>query len=135
MNIDDLTYQIIGAFYKVHSTLGPGLLESIYEAAMIIELTNRGLEVRKQVPLTITYEGATLPVDYRLDLLVEDTIIIELKSVSQLTDLHFKQLLTYLKISGKPIGYLVNFNVSNMQRGFHRLINTPILSTENPCNP
>ena len=123
MQPNDITYKIIGAAYKVHTSLGPGLLESIYEAAMCYELRKQGLSVEKQVPAKVFYDGQQLPIELRIDLLIEDTVIIELKSVQQLTDLHHKQLLTYLKITNKPIGLLINFNSYDIRSGISRIVN------------
>lgn len=123
MQPNDITYKIIGAAYKVHTSLGPGLLESIYEAAMCYELRKQGLSVEKQVPAKVFYDGQQLPIELRIDLLIENTVIIELKSVQQLTDLHHKQLLTYLKITNKPIGLLINFNSYDIRSGISRIVN------------
>jgi GxxExxY protein len=114
MDLNDLTYQIRGAIYKVHSTLGPGLLESVYEAALMYEILELGLLVRSQVGLPVQYNNVRLELGFRLDILVEDTVIIEIKSIESLLDVHKKQLLTYLKLSGKKLGILVNFNVSSL---------------------
>lgn len=114
MELNDLTYKIRGAIYKVHSTLGPGLLESVYEAALMYEISESGLLVRSQVGLPVQYNNVRLELGFRLDILVEDTVIIEIKSIETLLDVHKKQLLTYLKLSGKKLGILVNFNVSSL---------------------
>lgn len=120
----ELTYQIIGAAIEVHKTLGPGLLESVYKEAMIEELTSRGLEARTEVPFTITYKGKDLSTRLRLDLLVCDTVIVELKSVQDFQPVHFKQLLTYLKVTGLHIGLLINFNVADLKHnGLKRIVN------------
>ena len=113
MTENDISYKIRGAIYKVYNELGTGLLESIYEAALSYQLRKGGLKVETQVPINVYYDGVLLPVEYRLDILVEDKVIIELKSVEELKKLHHKQLLTYLKISGKKLGILVNFNVES----------------------
>ena len=123
MTEDEITYKIRGAIFKVYNELGPGLLESIYEAALIYQLRKDGLKVKSQVPLKIFYDGNELPCDFRLDLIVEDQIIIELKSVETLKEVHHKQLLTYLKIAKKHIGFLVNFNTSDISKGIIRKIN------------
>jgi len=120
---NELSYKIRGAVFKVYNELGPGLLESIYEAALYYQLQKDGLEVKKQVPLDVKYDGVILPVDYRLDLIVEDSVILELKSVEKLTDLHKKQLLTYLKITNKTLGLLINFNTTNLQNDIIRIVN------------
>ena len=115
MDINDLTYKIRGAIFKVHQTLGPGLLESVYEAALMYELMQIGLKVVSQMGLPVNYNGVLLELGFRIDILVEDLVIIEIKSVEILHDVHKKQLLTYLKLSGKKIGILVNFNVSSLK--------------------
>jgi GxxExxY protein len=115
MDLNDLTYKIRGAIFKVHQTLGPGLLESVYEAALIYELMQLGLRVSSQVGIPVNYNGVLLELGFRMDILVEDSVVIEIKSVETLHDVHKKQLLTYLKLSGKKIGILVNFNVSSLK--------------------
>ena len=115
MDINDLTYKIRGAIFKVHQALGPGLLESVYEAALMYELMQIGLKVVSQMGLPVNYNGVLLELGFRIDILVEDLVIIEIKSVEILHDVHKKQLLTYLKLSGKKIGILVNFNVSSLK--------------------
>lgn len=122
MTENDISYKIRGAIYKVYNELGPGLLESIYEAALSYQLRKEGLKVETQVPLNVYYDGVLLPVEYRLDILVEDKVIIELKSVEELKKLHHKQLLTYLKISGKKLGILVNFNTDDINSSIIRKI-------------
>ena len=118
----DLTFKIRGAIFKVYNFWGPGLFEQVYEESLICQLRKEGLKVAHQIPLPVVYDGQTLPCDYRLDLLVEDKIIIELKSVEELKPLHYKQLLTYLKIANKKVGLLVNFNVNDMSKGIHRVV-------------
>jgi GxxExxY protein len=112
MEINEITGQIVDASIKVHTRLGPGLLESAYEACLAYELRKRGLDVGVQVPLPIHYEDVKLEVGYRLDLLVESSVIVELKSVEKMIPLYDAQLLSYLKLSGKKIGLLINFNVT-----------------------
>lgn len=112
MELNDLTYKIRGAIFTVHKVLGPGLLESVYEAALAYELNELGLEVKTQVGLPVEYKSILLELGFRIDILVNNQIIIEIKSVETLYDVHKKQLLTYLKLSGKRIGILVNFNSS-----------------------
>lgn len=114
MEINDLTYLIRGAIYKVHSSLGPGLFESVYEAALHYELLQEGLDVKVQLGLPVHYNDVVLELGFRIDLLVEDMVIIEIKSVQELKDVHKKQLTTYLKLSGIKMGILVNFNVSSL---------------------
>ena len=115
MDINDLTYKIRGAFFKVHKTLGPGLLESVYEAALMYEFMQLGLKVISQVGLPVNYNGILLELGFRIDIIVEDSVIIEVKSIETLHDVHMKQVLTYLRLSGKKLGFLVNFNVSGLK--------------------
>ena len=123
MNENEISYKIRGAIYKVYNGLGPGLLESAYEAALVYQLKKDGLKVESQVPIDIVYDGKTLPASYRLDLLVEDKVIVELKSIDIIKDIHKKQLLTYLKITGLHLGLLVNFNIENINLGIVRIVN------------
>ena len=99
----DLTYKIRGAIFKVYNFWGPGLYEQIYEESLVCQLRKEGLKVEQQIPLSVVYDGQKLPCDYRLDLLVEDKVIIELKSVEELKPVHYKQLMTYLKIANKRV--------------------------------
>ncbi len=123
MTLNDITYQIRGAAYDVYVALGPGLLESVYEEALVYELRLRGLRVETQRPVPVSYKGQRLQTDLRLDILVEDSVIIELKSVSELKTVHFKQLQTYLRLSDKHVGYLINFNTDNILESMHRVVN------------
>ncbi len=123
MTESELTYKIRGAIFNVYKELGPGLLESIYEAALCYELKKQGLHVENQVKLDVVYDGKILPVDFRLDILVEDSVIIELKSVEEIKPIHHKQLLTYLRIANKHIGLLVNFNTDDINKSIYRKIN------------
>ncbi len=120
---DPLSYKIIGCAMEVYNTLGPGLLETAYEKALIHELELNGLSVASQVSVEMNYKGVNLGEGLRLDLLVEDSIIIELKSVEELKPVHYKQLLTYLKLMDKRIGLLINFNVYDFREGIKRVIN------------
>ncbi len=126
MKLNDITYQIRGAIFTVYNELGPGLLESIYEQALFIELGFSGLVVQKQVPLDVVYKGSNLGLGYRIDLLVEDLVLVELKSVETLALIHLKQLQTYLKITGKPLGILVNFNTTDLKGNIKRVVNGSI---------
>ena len=110
MTENQISYQIRGAIYDVYKTLGPGLLESVYEEALCYELEQRGMKVERQKQVPVVYKGVTLKSDLRLDLLVDDKVIIELKSVSEMRDVFFKQTLTYCKLLNKKLGILVNFN-------------------------
>jgi GxxExxY protein len=132
MTENELSYIIRGAIFTVYNELGPGLLESAYEAALYFELTEAGLQVRKQVPLPLLYRGIHMKVGYRIDLLVEEKIIIEIKSIEKLLAVHHKQILTYLKLTGLKLGMLVNFNENNIRQGIIRKVMG--LETE-PANP
>jgi len=121
-NLNDLTYKIIGCAFKVHSNLGPGLLESTYEHCLIQELILKGLLCERQVGLPIVYNNTRLEIGYRIDILVENRVIIELKSIDQVAPIHKAQLLTYLKLSGKQLGLLINFNVVDLKEGISRMI-------------
>ena len=123
MHESEITFLIRGAIFKVYNTLGPGLLESGYEAALEYELIKSGLFVQRQVGLPLTYEDLTLNVGYRLDLLVEKKVVIEIKSVESLADIHFKQLVTYLRLSKLKVGLLVNFNSVDIGKSIHRRVN------------
>lgn len=118
MSIDKLIYETIGAAFEVYNTLGPGLLESVYEKAMIVELKSRGLSVQTQFPIEIHYKNTLIGSDLRLDLLVENKLIIELKSVETLNSVHFKQVRTYMRLLDKSAGILINFNVSDFRTGY-----------------
>ncbi len=120
---NDISYLIRGAIFKVYNELGPGLLESVYEAVLYFELQKQGLEVKKQVPLPVYYEGNKLEIGFRLDLLVNNKVIIEIKSVENLVEVHHKQVLTYLKLSNLKLGILVNFNVEEITKGIFRKVN------------
>ena len=123
MDINALSNTIIGAAIEVHKTLGPGLLESIYEECLGLELELRGLSIERQKPLLVTYKGKKLQCVYRLDLVVEKQIIIELKSCENIEPIHKAQLLTYLKLSDLRLGLLLNFNVPLMRDGITRIVN------------
>ena len=125
MELNDLTYQIRGAIFTVYNELGPGLLESVYEAALAYELRKLGLMVNIQMEVPVIYKSVRLELGYRIDILVEDQVIIEIKSVETLRDVHKKQLLSYLKLADKKIGILVNFNVSKLidKESLVRIIN------------
>lgn len=122
MLLNDITYKIRGCLFKVHSTLGPGLLEKTYELCLAYELQQAGLNFRTQVELPIRYGDVLIDGGYRLDFLVEDKVIVELKSVEALEPIHTAQLITYLKLSKKESGLLVNFNVLDMKKGIQRII-------------
>ena len=118
---DLVARQIVDAAYEVHSTLGPGLLETVYEVCLVHELAKRGLAVSRQVSLPVIYDGVLLDAGFRLDLLVSDCVIVELKAVELLLPVHKAQVLTYLKLSGHRLGFLINFNVPLIKDGIVRL--------------
>ena len=123
MTINEITYEIRGAIYDVYKELGPGLLESVYEESLCFELEQRGLNVERQVQVPIKYKGNMLKTELRLDLLVEDKVIVELKSVEEMKKVFAKQLLTYLRLMDKKIGLLVNFNTDNILTSITRVAN------------
>ena len=123
MTINNLTRSIIGSAIEVHKELGPGLLESTYEACLFYELNQKGLFVEKQKTLPVKYKGIELEIGYRIDLLVENQVLIELKSVKEILPIHSAQLLSYLKISNREIGLLFNFNETKLVDGVKRIIN------------
>ena len=117
-----LTEQVIGAAMEVHKALGPGLLESIYEECLCHELHLRGLQFQRQVTVPVIYKGVSLDCGYRLDLIVEDIVILELKCVERVLAIHEAQLLTYLKLLDKPVGFIINFNVPILRQGIVRKV-------------
>jgi GxxExxY protein len=123
MNENELSYKIIGAAVELHKILGPGLLESAYEAAFAYDLMQLGFDVKVQVPMPLVYKEVKLPVAYRIDLLVENKVIVELKSVENLAPVHFSQTLTYLRLSNKKLALLINFNSKLLKDGVHRIVN------------
>jgi GxxExxY protein len=125
-----ITEKIIGAAIEVHRELGPGLLESAYEECFCHELHLRDLTFRRQVELPVAYKGLKLDCGYRLDVVVEDAVIVELKSIEQISPIHQAQLLTYLRLSGKKVGLLINFNVAVLKNGIVRRV---LLALISPC--
>src|SRR5262245_11086134 len=123
MKENDLSYTIRGAILKVYHSLGPGLFESVYEAALCHELVKVGLTVKSQVALPVVYDTIKMESGFRIDLLVDNLIIVEIKSVENLAEVHHKQLLTYLKLSGKKLGILVNFNSADIKKSIIRKVN------------
>lgn len=123
MNENELSYRIIGAAMELHKTLGPGLLESVYETTLAYDLKELGLDVRIQVPMPVVYKEVKQDVGFRIDLLVNDKVIIEIKSVEKLAPVHFSQTLTYLKLSDKKLALLINFNTKLLKDGIHRIVN------------
>ena len=123
MTYNELTYEIRGAIFDVYNELGPGLLESVYEEALVFELKERGLKVERQMEVPIRYKDNELKTPLRLDLLIENTIIVELKSVEEMKPVFAKQLLTYLRLLDKRVGLLVNFSANNIREGITRIVN------------
>lgn len=123
MNENELSYRIIGAAMELHKTLGSGLLESVYETTLAYDLKELGLDVRIQVPMPVVYKEVKQDVGFRIDLLVNDKVIIEIKSVEKLAPVHFSQTLTYLKLSDKKLALLINFNTKLLKDGIHRIVN------------
>jgi len=121
--LDLITRRIIGGAIEVHKATGPGLLESAYQTCLAFELRLRDLEVKEQAPLPVSYKNVKLDCGYRLDLVVEDTVIVEIKAVERLAPIHDAQLLSYLRISGKRVGLLVNFHVRVLKDGLKRIVN------------
>ncbi len=123
MDENPISKEIVDAAYKIHSTLGPGLLESIYEVILTHELKKRGLHVERQHPVIVEYDGIHFEEGYRLDLLVEDKVIVEVKSIEKIANIHKKQLLTYLRLTRKKLGLLINFNEELIRNGITRVVN------------
>ena len=123
MTENELSNKIIGTAIELHRILGPGLLESAYENALSYDLKEIGIEVKQQVPMPFVYKEIKLDVGYRLDLLVENKVIVEIKSVEVLAPVHYAQLLTYLKLSNLKLGLLINFNTKLLKDGIHRIVN------------
>jgi GxxExxY protein len=123
MNENELSYKIIGAAMELHKTLGPGLLESVYEVALAYDLKEIGLEVKTQVPMPLVYKDVKQEIGYRIDLLVENKVIVEIKSIENLAPVHFAQTLTYLKLADKKLALLINFNTKLLKDGIHRIVN------------
>jgi GxxExxY protein len=122
MDINTISYGVIGAAIKVHRALGPGLLESVYEECLAMELCSEGFALRRQCCIPVSYRELRLEGAYRADLIVEDSVLVELKSVDALAPIHSAQVLTYLRLSGLKLGLLINFNVPALKRGIKRLI-------------
>jgi len=119
---NEIAHQILDSAYRVHSKLGPGLFESVYEAALAYELAQRGLNVSRQFPIPVIYESIQIEAGIRADLLVEGKVIVELKFIEAITPVHHKQLLTYLRLSNTRLGLLLNFNVPRLKEGITRLV-------------
>ncbi|MCU0607924.1 MAG: GxxExxY protein [Candidatus Edwardsbacteria bacterium] len=123
MDTEDVAKNIVDAAYQVHSTLGPGLLEAVYQRCLLVELKSKGLNVQCEVPLPIMYRNVRIDTGYRMDMIVEGCIVVENKSIDAILPVHKAQLITYLKLSGHPLGFLINWNVALIKDGIHRLIN------------
>jgi GxxExxY protein len=123
MQLNEISGKIVDCAIKVHTALGAGLLESAYEACLVHELRKAGLKVESQVSLPIFYDGIKIDAGYRIDLLVEDAVIVELKAVERLLPIHEAQILSYLKLSNKKLGLLLNFNVTQLKNGIKRIVN------------
>ncbi len=122
MTDNEITREIMDSAYKVHSKLGPGLLESAYQACLAYELKKKGLQVDVEKPLPLVYEEVKMDCGYRIDLLVENKVVVELKTTEAFTDVHVAQVLTYLKLSGNKVGLLLNFYTKSLKNGIKRLI-------------
>jgi len=122
VNKNEISGAVVDAAMKIHSALGPGLLESAYSACLKHELIKRGLRVACEVPLPVVYDGVKLDAGYRLDLVVEDTVVVELKAIEALAPIHQAQIISYLKLSGKPIGLLINFHSLHLKDGIKRFV-------------
>lgn len=127
MELNEITEKIIGAAMKVHSVIGPGVLESVYRKCLEHELKKLGFKVQSEVKLPVLYDGMSLESGYRLDLLVQDLVVAEIKCVEALEPIHKAQLLTYLRLANKPLGLLLNFNVVHMREGIKRVLNNRYL--------
>lgn len=121
--LDQITHRIIGAAIEVHKILGPGLLESAYEACLAYEIRQLGYEVKQQKPLPVTYKDVKLDCGYRLDLVVEDAVIVEIKAIEQLAPIHDAQQISYLRLTNKRVGLLINFHVTLLKNGVKRIVN------------
>jgi GxxExxY protein len=120
--INDITYKIIGAAYKVHSALGPGLLENAYKECLYYALSKEGLKLQKEKAMPLIYEEVKLDAGYRLDLFVENKVVVEIKATDGITDVHLAQVITYLKLSGANTGLIINFNVADLKKGIKRVV-------------
>ena len=123
METNEITREVIGAVMRIHSALGPGLLESAYRVCLCRELELRGLRFQSEVALPITYKGVVVDAGYRIDVLVEDMVIVELKASARTSPVHEAQLLSYLRLAGKPVGVIMNFHVAQLRHGIKRMVN------------
>jgi GxxExxY protein len=129
MTLDDITGEIVDASIKLHQDIGTGLLESVYEAILSKVLVRRGLSVERQKPICFEYDGISFDDGFRVDLLVEGLVVVELKSVEKVAPVHSKQLLTYLRLMNLPVGLLINFGAATLKEGLHRIVNNLDFST------
>jgi len=123
MDENEISYKIIGCAIELHKKLGPGLLESVYENALAFDLRKIGFEVKQQYPMPFVYKEVKMDVGYRLDLLVENKVVVEIKSIDELASVHYAQTLTYLKLSDLKLGLLINFNCKLLKDNIHRIVN------------
>ena len=123
MTENEIANKIVGASLELHRAVGPGILESAYEVALAYDLRNLGLDVKQQIPMPFKYKEISLEIGYRVDLIIENKVLIELKSVENLAPIHFAQTLTYLKLSNLKLGLLINFNTKLIKNGIHRVVN------------
>jgi len=121
--LDEITGEIVDSAYKLHVGLGPGLLESVYEAVLMRDLQRRGLQVERQKPVSFEYDGLRFNEGLRIDLMVESRVLVEIKSVEKIAQVHSKQLLTYLRLLNLPVGLLINFGAATLKDGLHRIVN------------
>ena len=134
MNINEISGAIIDSSIKIHKALGPGLLESVYQRILIYELRKAGLEVQKEVPIPVTWDGNSIDESFRADLIVNTQVLVELKSIERLEPVHSKQVLTYLKLSKLPLGLLINFGAPYLKEGINRIVNN-LPERKAPPNP
>ena len=123
MDENELSYKIIGVALELHRSLGPGLLESVYETALAHDLVESGLDVKRQIALPFVYKDIKMEAGFRMDILVNDKVVLEIKSIDALAPVHFAQTLTYLKLSNLKLALLINFNVKSLKEGIHRIVN------------
>ncbi len=122
MHFNEISGAVVDSAMKVHTALGPGLLEGVYEACLVHELKKRGFRTASQLPLPVNYDGERIDLGFRVDILVENTVVVEIKAVDAITPVHLAQLITFLKLSGKYVGLLMNFNVVHLRDGIRRMV-------------
>lgn len=123
MTENEISYKVIGIALELHKNLGPGLLESAYESALAYDLMTQGFQVAQQTPMPFVYKDVKLEVGYRIDLIIDNKVLIEIKSIESLAPVHFSQTLTYLRLSGLKLALLINFNTKILKEGIHRIVN------------